>query len=135
MGREAMPTSTNTIAYTNHNNLADSKLLKGGSRTTFINLLECHMQKLKTSRWCRSCNRRGPFHPRRTPMPNEPSSTKYQTNLESSRRNRSGNEPNDEVRTRPPLAAKRTQPYCPGSLRTKISEQAKYRLSVIKSAS
>jgi hypothetical protein len=42
-----MPTSTNTIAYTNRNNLADSILLKEGSRTTFINLLECHMQKLK----------------------------------------------------------------------------------------
>jgi hypothetical protein len=42
-----MPTTTKAISYTGHKQLADSIVLKEESKTTFINLLECHMQKLK----------------------------------------------------------------------------------------
>ena len=42
-----MPTSNNSVPCTNQNNLADSLVLKEESRTTFLNPLEAHLQKLQ----------------------------------------------------------------------------------------
>ncbi len=44
-----MPPTAKAIATTGHKQLADSIVLKQESKTTFINLLECHLQKPKAA--------------------------------------------------------------------------------------